>query len=208
MKLVKEFVNRTTYKRMVDLVRSYWQKFVLGMLCMMGVGWTTAGTAYLIQPVLDDIFLNKKKGMLLILPLIVLALVVIKGLCMWGSAYLSSDVSNRMIADLRQQLYEHMQTLSLDLFNKNPTGDLMSRIITDVIALQSTATSSVVGLLREGFAIIGLLAVIFYRDWRLACIAILILPAGFYPLVKLSRMLRTDRGKRSGIPCRHYDCAS
>lgn len=66
----------------------------------------------------------------------------------------------------------------------------MSRIINDVTYLQSTAVSAVVGIMREGFSAIGLILVIFYRDWHLACIAILILPVGFYPLVKLSRMLR------------------
>ena len=190
MELAKEFANKKTYKKMVKLVRAYWKRLALGMLCMMGVGWATAGSAYLIQPVLDDIFVNKRDGMLVILPLLVLAVVTVKGLCMWGSAYFSSDVSNRMVADLRQQLYQHIQTLSLNFFSKNPTGDLMSRIMNDVTFLQSTATSSVVGIMREGFSVIGLIAVIFYRDWQLACIAMLILPAGFYPLVKLSRVLR------------------
>lgn len=185
-----KLVNTAAYKRLVDLVRPYWKRMILAMVCMMGVGWTTAGTAYLIKPVLDDIFVNKNESMLVILPFAVLVLVTVKGFCMWGNTYLTSHVSTSMITDLRQQLYDHLQTLSLSFFDKNPTGDLMSRIISDVTFLQSTASAAVVGVLRECFSIIGLVAVIFYRDWQLAIIAMVVLPVGFYPIYKVSRSLR------------------
>ena len=66
----------------------------------------------------------------------------------------------------------------------------MSRILNDVTFLQSTATSAVAGVMRDSFSIIGLVAVIFSRDWKLAMIAVIILPIGFYPIVWLSRALR------------------
>jgi subfamily B ATP-binding cassette protein MsbA len=80
------------YKRMVELVRPYWRQLVFAMICMMGVGWTTAAGAYLIKDVLDGIFINKRQDLLLILPLAVLALFTAKGLCMWGNVYLTSRV--------------------------------------------------------------------------------------------------------------------
>lgn len=188
-KAEKKF-DKKTYKRMVELVKPQWKLMGLAMLCMMGVGWTTAGTAYLIKPVLDDIFINKKESMLLILPLAVLVLVTIKGLCMWGNIYLTSRIGQKMISELRQHLYNHIQIMPLSFFDQNATGDLMSRVLHDVQFLQSSAMNSVAGVMREGISIIGLLAVIFHRDWELACIAVVILPFGFYPVVKLGKMLR------------------
>jgi len=182
--------DKKTYKRMVELVKPQWKLMVLAMLCMMGVGWTAAGTAYLIKPVLDDIFINKDESMLIILPLAVLALVTVKGLCMWGNMYLTSYVGQKMISSLRQQLYAHIQIMPLSFYDKNATGDLMSRVLHDVQFLQSSAMNAVAGVMREGISVIGLLAVIFYRDWQLACIAVIILPFGFYPVVKLGKMLR------------------
>ncbi|MFZ2447404.1 MAG: ABC transporter transmembrane domain-containing protein [Syntrophobacteraceae bacterium] len=182
--------DRRTYKRMIDMVRPYRTQTILAMLCMMGVGGTTAAGAYLIKNVLDDIFINRDQTMLVILPLGVLALFTVKGVCMWGNVFLTNRISNRMITRLRQQLYDHIQTLSLSFFDKKSTGDLMSRVLNDVAFLQASATSAVVGVMRECFSIIGLLAVIFFRDWQLACIAIAVLPFGFYPVVKLSKMLR------------------
>lgn len=182
--------DKKTYRRMVDLVRPQWKMMSLAMLCMMGVGWTTAGTAYLIKPVLDDIFINKNESMLFILPMAVLVLVTVKGLCLWGNVYLTSYVGQKMICGLRQQLYDHIQIMPLSFYDKNATGDLMSRVLHDVQFLQSSAMSAVAGVMREGISVIGLLAVIFYRDWQLACIAVVILPFGFYPVVKLGKMLR------------------
>jgi subfamily B ATP-binding cassette protein MsbA len=157
---------------------------------MMGVGFATAGAAYLIKPVLDDIFVNKNETMLKILPLAVLVLVTSKGVFLWGNSYLTSYVGQQMITDLRRKLYDHIQTLPLSFFDSRATGDLMSRILNDVSFLQSTATSAVAGVMRECFSIIGLVAVIFSRDWKLAVIAVVILPMGFYPIVWLSKKLR------------------
>ena len=166
---------------------------------MMGVGFATAGAAYLIKPVLDGIFVNKNETMLKILPLAVLVLVTSKGVFLWGNSYLSSYVGQQMITDLRRKLYNHIQTLPLSFFDSRATGDLMSRILNDVSFLQSTATNAVAGVMRECFSIIGLVAVIFSRDWKLAVIAVIILPMGFYPIVWLSKKLRkiAARGQTS-----------
>jgi ATP-binding cassette, subfamily B, bacterial MsbA len=183
-------VTRKAYKRLFDLVRPYWKRLALAILSMMGVGFATAGAAYLIKPVLDGIFVNKNETMLKILPLAVLVLVTVKGVCLWGNAYLSAYVGQQMITDLRRRLYDHIQTLPLTFFDSRATGDLMSRILNDVNFLQSSATAAVAGVMRDSFSIIGLVAVIFSRDWKLATIAVIILPMGFYPIVWLSRMLR------------------
>ena len=192
-------VNRAAYKRLFDLVRPYWKRLSLAILCMMGVGFATAGAAYLIKPVLDGIFVNKNETMLKILPLAVLVLVTSKGVFLWGNSYLSSYVGQQMITDLRRKLYNHIQTLPLSFFDSRATGDLMSRILNDVSFLQSTATNAVAGVMRECFSIIGLVAVIFSRDWKLAVIAVIILPMGFYPIVWLSKKLRkiAARGQTS-----------
>ncbi|MGC9964447.1 MAG: ABC transporter transmembrane domain-containing protein [Syntrophobacteraceae bacterium] len=183
-------LNRQTYKRLSDLVRPHWKLLGLSMICMMGVGLATAGAAYLIKPVLDDIFVNKDETMLKIMPIAVLVLVTSKGMFLWGNTYLTTYVGQLIIADLRRKLYDHIQNLPLSFFDNHATGDLMSRILNDVTFLQTTATNAVAGVMRECFSVIALLAVIFSRDWKLASIAVIILPIGFYPMIKLGKMLR------------------
>ena len=101
---------------MFDLVKPYWRRLGLAILCMMGVGFATAGAAYLIKPVLDDIFVNKNETMLKILPLAVLVLVTAKGVFLWGNSYLSAYVGQQIVTDLRRRLYNHIQTSALIVF--------------------------------------------------------------------------------------------
>ncbi|NLJ29201.1 MAG: lipid A export permease/ATP-binding protein MsbA [Deltaproteobacteria bacterium] len=178
------------YKRMFQYVKPHWRRLSIAMICMTGTAACTAASAYLIKPVLDDIFMNKRMDMLKILSLVVLLMFILKGVCAWGNSYLMNHVGQRIIARLRQQLYDHIQSLSLSFFDKTPTGVLMSRITNDVTQIQGAVSDAITGLLKDSFSIVGLLAVVFYRDWKLASMAVLILPLAFYPIVKFGKMLR------------------
>lgn len=178
------------YPRLLQYVRPHWKRMALAMSCMGGVAVCTAGSAYLIKPVLDDIFVNKNESMLRILPLAVLAVVIVKGLCSWGQTYHMSYVGQRVIHGIRQQIYDHYQTLSLSFFEKNPTGVLVSRVTYDVTHMQGAVSDAATGLVKDAFSIVGLIGVIFYRDWQLATISIFVLPFAFFPIVRFGRMLK------------------
>jgi subfamily B ATP-binding cassette protein MsbA len=100
-------------------------------------------------------------------------------------------VGQRIIADLREKIYNHLQSLSLSFFTRNPTGVLMSRITNDVGLVQGAVTEAVTGLLKDLFTIIGLVGVVFYRDWRLAIVALVVFPLAVYPIVRFGRKLRS-----------------
>ena len=183
-------LDKDDFQRIIQLIRPHWGKLLLAVTCMIGVGWAVAGTAYLIKPVLDKIFVNKDETMLKVLPIAVLVLVTGKGIFLWGNAYLTAFVGQTVVAELRRELHDHIQMLPLSFFDYNKTGDLMSRMLNDVDFLQNTATDALTGLVRDGFSALGLLYVIFYQDWRMAMIALVLLPAGFYPLFKITRVIR------------------
>jgi subfamily B ATP-binding cassette protein MsbA len=178
------------YRRLLRLVIPHWRRLAVAMACMLGVAACTAASAYLVKPVLDDIFINKKAGMLKILPLAVLLLFVVKGLCEWGHVYFMSYVGQRVVTQVRQQLYDHLQILSLSFFDRTPTGVLMSRITNDVNLLQAAVSSAITGMLKDCVTVVGLIGVVFYRDWELALVAMVVLPFAFLPIVKFGRMLR------------------
>ncbi|MFP3870181.1 MAG: lipid A export permease/ATP-binding protein MsbA [Syntrophobacteria bacterium] len=184
------------YSRLLELVRPYWHRLAFAMVCMLGVAACTAASAYLVKPVLDDIFVHKNLGMLKILPIIVLLLFLVKGVCTWGHEYLMNHVGQSIVTRLRQQLYDHLQALSLSFFDRMSTGVLMSRITNDVNLIQGAVSNAVTGLLRDSFSIVGLVAVIFYRDWQLAIIAMVVLPFAFFPIVKFGKIMRRLSTKR------------
>ena len=182
-------VNTVTQK-LIRLVKPYWLKLIGAMACMMVVAGVTAFMAYLVKPVLDDVFFQKKLATLSLLPPLIIVLYLVKGGFAYGQSYLMSFVGQKIVAQLREKLYAHLQRLSLSYFDRTPTGLLMSRILNDVNLIQGAVSSAVTGVLKDAFTIVGLIAVIFYRDWQLAILAILVLPIAVLPIVKFGRKLR------------------
>ena len=99
-------------------------------------------------------------------------------------------VGLRIIADMREKLYNHLQNLSLSFFTKTPTGILISRITNDVNLIQASVSNAITGLLKDVFTIIGLIGVVFYRNWKLAIIAFLIFPLALIPIKEFGKRLR------------------
>ncbi len=158
---------------------------------MLFVSAATSGSAFLVKPVLDDVFFKKDLVMLKLIPLAIIGIFILKGIFDYGQAFLMSYVGQRIIADLREKIYNHIQSLSLSFFTRNPTGVLMSRILNDVNMVQGAVTDAVTGLLKDCFTLIGLVAVIFYRDWFLASVALVVFPVAVYPIVKFGKKLRS-----------------
>ncbi|MFQ6077836.1 MAG: ABC transporter ATP-binding protein [Thermodesulfobacteriota bacterium] len=174
----------------MQYVKPYRMKLILAMICMVFFALCTAGTAWLVQPAMDKIFVDKDMRMLFLIPTLIVGLYLIKGVFYYGQAYLMSYVGQRIVADLREKLYHHLQYLSLSFFTKTPTGVLISRLTNDITLIQGAVSSAITSVLKDSFTIIILTGVVFYRDWKLACIAFIVLPLAAIPIVKFGQKLR------------------
>jgi ATP-binding cassette, subfamily B, bacterial MsbA len=177
-------------QRLIQLIKPYWVRLLAAMFCMLVVAGITSLMAFMVKPVLDDIFFQKKISTLSLLPPFIILLYIVKGFFAYGQSYLMSFVGEKVVANLREGLYAHLQKLSLSYFDRTATGLLMSRIINDVNLIQGAVSNSVTGFLKDSFTIVGLIGVIFYRDWRLAILAMLVLPIAVLPIVKFGKKLR------------------
>jgi len=178
------------FKRLLQLAKPHASKFILAMFCMLVVGATTSALAFLVKPALDEIFLKRNSDMLVWIPVAVIVIYLIKGGCNYTQTILMSFIGQRVVADLRNNLYRRMQMQSLSFFTKNPTGILMSRITSDVGYVQGAVSEAVTSLLKDSFTLICLVFVIFYRDWQLAIIAMFVFPLTIYPIAKFGRKMR------------------
>jgi len=178
------------YRRLLDLAKPYWIKLGLAMICMVFVSLLTAGQAFLVKPALDDVFLKKDMRILFLLPFAIVLLFFIKGIFDYGQAYLMNFVGLRIVANMREKLYNHLQNLSLSFFTKTPTGVLISRITNDVNLIQGAVSNAFTGLVKDAFTIMGLLGVLFYRNWKLAIIALIIFPLAIFPIKEFGKRLR------------------
>lgn len=201
------------YHRLLQLVKPYWLKLCLAMLFMILVSLLTAAQAFLVKPAMDGVFfkkegvppaikniiiqlrlgdllLKKDMEMLFLLPVAIILLFLLKGIFDYGQAYLMNYVGLRVVADIRQKLYDHLQTLSLSFFARTPTGVLISRITNDVNLVQGSVSNAITGLIKDAVTIVGLTAVVFYRDWKLGLIAFIIFPIAIFPIKEFGRRLR------------------
>jgi len=157
---------------------------------MLVIAISTSATAFLVKPVLDDIFFNKDHQMLILIPIAVILIYFLRGLGSYGQEYLMNYVGEGIIRNLRNDLYDRIQDLPLAFFHKEKTGVLMSRITNDVNIIKAMVSTAVTGSLKDSFTIVGLTLVIFYRDWKMALFAFLVLPLAFFPLVEFGRRVR------------------
>ncbi len=178
------------FKRLLHLSKPYIPRFIVAAICMIVVGAMTSAQALLIKPITDGIFVNKNYDMLRWIPFAVIGVFLFKGAATYAQTLIMSYIGLRIVADMRNQLYDHIQRQSLAFFTQYPTGILMSRITNDVNAIENATSEAVTSLIRDTFTIIALVGVILYMDWKLALIALVVFPVTVYPISIFGRKMR------------------
>ncbi|MEW6349591.1 MAG: ABC transporter transmembrane domain-containing protein [Thermodesulfobacteriota bacterium] len=178
------------YRRLLNYLRPYLIKLLVAGICMVGVGALTATLAYLVKPALDDIFFDKNMRMLFWIPVAVACVYLVKGWCDYGQYYLMSLVGQSVIRDLRRDMYHKLSDMSMGYFVRHSTGELVSLMNNDVYMVQGAITTAVTGVLRDAVTIGALVCVIFYRDFQLAFIGLVVFPLAVYPLILFARKLK------------------
>ncbi len=208
----------SVYRRLLEFVKPYWLKLVLAVICMICVSLLTSLIAYLVKPFFDGFFPASGGGSALKIPpfinnlivqlhlgdlllkrdaetfrLLAAALIILylaKGIFEYGGAYFMNFVGLRVIADIREKLYYHLQTLSLSFFTKTPTGMIISRITNDVTLIQGAVSSAMAGIFKDIFTFFGLVGVAFVQSWKLAIIAYVIFPLALIPIREFGKRMR------------------
>jgi subfamily B ATP-binding cassette protein MsbA len=178
--------------RLLRYARPYRGRLAAALLAMVAYGTASALLAYLVKPIFDDALVQQSRVMQVMLA--VIAVYLAKGLGAYFSAYLMTDVGQLVVRDVRNALFGHMLGQSASFFARRTSGQLMSRVTSDVTQIQQAVSETIGDLLRESLALIGYLVVLFYYDARLATVCLTSAPVIVYPLVRLGqRVRRTTR---------------
>ena len=182
--------SRDRWNKIFELVKGYWKQLLLAALCMVVVAGANGSMALLVKPVMDDIFIAGNREMLLLIPGLAILVFFLKGAGTYGSEYLMNYIGERIIRYFRDGLYEKITDLPISFIHKEKTGALMSRITNDVNIVKGMVSTAVINIFRDFFSVIAFLCVIFYRDWKLALGAFIVLPLAFYPILIFGRRVR------------------
>ena len=148
----------------------------------------SAGLAWLVKPIFDSVLPNQQR--LAITAWAIVGVYLLKGIGSYVSSYLMADVGQRVVTDVRNDLYRHILGQSAGFFAQRTTGQLMSRINNDVGQVQQAVSETVGDLARESLALVGYAALLFYYDARLAIVCLTGAPLIVYPLIRLGQRVR------------------
>ena len=151
---------------------------------------STAGRAWLMEPVLDRIFVAHDAALLLVIAGAALALAVVKGLADYGEAVLMTRVGQRVIADVQLALFARLMRADLAFFHAHPTGSLISRFTGDAVLLRNAAANILGGIGKDAVTVVFLVGVMFYQDWLLALVSFFVFPIAIRPIVGIGRRIR------------------
>ena len=150
----------------------------------------SAFVTYLIKPITDRVLPGDNGMPFSFWAALILGTYFLKGLGSYFSTYLMTDVGQRVVRDLRDELFRHTLDQSAAFFSRRTTGQLMSRVTNDVNQVQQAVSETLGDVFREGLSVIGYAAMMFYFEWRLALVSVVGAPVIVYPLVRLGQRVR------------------
>lgn len=181
---------RKFFKQYIPYYKNYKLEFFYAAIGIVLVASATAGTAYSIQPLLDDIFIKKNQEMLYIMPFIVIILYTAKGFGGYIQSYFISFIGQDITRIVRDKLFSHILTLDMDFFQKIHGGELVSRITNDINRIQRAISNSLAEIIRESLTIVGLIGLVIYHSPELAFYGLIVLPLAIYPLSRLAKRMK------------------
>ncbi|MGH7101356.1 MAG: ABC transporter ATP-binding protein, partial [Acetobacteraceae bacterium] len=151
---------------------------------------TTSGTAWLMQPMLDKVFIAHDTRLLYVIPAGLVVLFLFKGFASYGQAVLMATVGQRIVAEIQQRLFTRLMGADLAYFQRNSTGSLVARFINDCTMLRHSTATLMASLGKEAVTAVFLMALMFYQDWVLALVAIAAFPLAIGPLARIGKRMR------------------
>lgn len=165
-------------------------KLALAVFCMIIAAAMTGANAWIMEPVIDGIFLEENRDMLILIPLAILGIAIVKAVSMYGQTVLLNFIGQRIISDMQMKLFSHLMKSDIGTFHEESTGRLISRFTNDIMMMRNAVSNIITGLVRELLSMVFLLGVMIYQSWQLSLIALLIFPTAIWPVMRLGKRMR------------------
>lgn len=186
--------KHTTWQLMKRLVTNYVapyrNRLLIAMGCMILVAGTTAAQAYMVKPVLDDIFVNKDTALLAVIPIAIMFIAFMNGLGDYGQSLQLRYVGQRVVSDMQTDLFAHLVRADITTFHDQTSGRLISRMTNDIMLMRLCVSNVLTGFIKEAMTALFLVVLMFWQSWQMALFTFFILLFGVLPTVRLGRRMR------------------
>ncbi|NLS13039.1 lipid A ABC transporter ATP-binding protein/permease MsbA [Vibrio sp. SM6] len=179
-----------TFKRLWTYIRLYKVGLAAAVVALVISAISDTYMISLLKPLLDEGFGSAESDFLRTLPLIVFAMMFIRGVANFVSAYALSWVSGNVVMQIRRMVFNHFMHMPVSYFDKEKTGSLLSRITYDSEQVSAATSQALVSIVREGASIIGLLVLMFYNSWQLSLVLFAVAPVVAWAIGNVSQRFR------------------
>jgi subfamily B ATP-binding cassette protein MsbA len=179
--------SKALYFRLLTYARPYWRIFAVAILTMVALAATEPVLPALMKPMLDGSFVDKDAQVIRWVPIALVTLFVVRGVLSFSSAYAMTYVGQRVVMDLRGEMFAKLLTLPTPFFDDRAKGQLVATVAFNVTQVTTSATSVLTSLVRDSLSIVGLMAWLFWLNWKLTLVTLAIAP----PAVWIYRLAST-----------------
>lgn len=187
----KEHSGKEIIKRLLrEQIWQYKSRIFLAIFCMVVMAACAALNAWMMQPALDKIFIEKNRQMLTLIPLAVFSIAIIGAAANYGNNISMRFVGQRIIADMQTRLFTHLMKSDIGLFHQQSSGRLISRFTNDINLLRNAFSNVLTTLAKELLSLTFLLGVMVYQNFTLSIIALAAFPTAIYPIIRIGKKMR------------------
>jgi len=186
-------VSRALIRRVMTYAQPYTGQVVLVLVTIVAISLIELAPPLLFRDLIDNVLPTRDFGRLNWLAVLLVGIPIASGLISVGQRYVSSRVGEGIIYDLRQEMYAHLQRMSIRFFTVTKAGEIISRFTNDVVGAQNAVTGAIPNIVTNVVTLISTLAVMISIEWRLAVLAVVVLPLFLLPARRVAVILREIR---------------
>lgn len=183
------------YLRLLKYIRPYMHRLMMAILCTVMASACNLYLPWIIKDVVDKVLVQKDTFMLYVIAISIVVIFIIRGLFFYGQSYLMSWVGQKVVIDIRGEIFHKLQRLSLAFYDKNKTGTIMSYVTNDVAALQTAMVEKAVELVTEGLVLIGSIVAMLWLDWKLTLFTFCTFPVVLWFMDYFGKKIRKNGGE-------------
>lgn len=183
------------YLRLLKYIRPYMHRLMMAILCTVMASACNLYLPWIIKDVVDKVLVQKDTFMLYVIAISIVVIFIIRGLFFYGQSYLMSRVGQKVVIDIRGEIFRKLQRLSLAFYDKNKTGTIMSYVTNDVAALQTAMVEKAVELVTEGLVLIGSIVAMLWLDWKLTLFTFCTFPVVLWVMDYFGKKIRKNGGE-------------
>jgi len=181
----KEILKRL-YK---EYVSRYLKKFFLALICSIVIAGSTAAIAWLLDPAIKKIFVEKDKDFMLLIPITIILAFTIKGISLYLVRTTMIKVGASIEKEVQQNLIEAIINADTQVIEKKHSGKFMSNVTFDAALIIQLVSTSLLNLIKDGLTLIALLSLMFYQNWKLSLLAIIMIPLAAFAAKSLGKRM-------------------